>query len=31
MDQLVKIDGHWCFRQRKLLVDWIDDRPVGAG
>jgi hypothetical protein len=31
MDQFVKIDGHWRFRQRKLMVDWIDDRPLGTG
>jgi hypothetical protein len=26
LDRLVKIDGHWRFRQRKLMADWIDDR-----
>jgi hypothetical protein len=31
LDQFVKIDGHWCFRQQKLMVDWIDDRPLGTG
>ena len=31
LDQVVKMDGHWYFRQRKLMVDWIDDRPLGRG
>jgi hypothetical protein len=31
LDQFVKMDGHWYFRQRKLMVDWIDDRPLGTG
>jgi hypothetical protein len=31
LDQFVKMDGHWYFRQRKLMVDWIDNRPLGAG
>ena len=31
LDQFVKMDGHWYFRQRKLLVDWIDNRPLGTG
>jgi hypothetical protein len=30
LDQLVKMDGHWYFRQRELMVDWIDDRPLGT-
>jgi hypothetical protein len=30
LDQLVKMDGHWYFRQRKLMVDRIDDRPLGT-
>lgn len=29
LDHFVKIDGHWYFRQRKLMVDWIDERPPG--
>jgi hypothetical protein len=31
LDHFVKIDGHWYFKQRKLMVDWIDNRPLGAG
>ena len=31
LDHFVKMDGHWYFRQRKLMVDWIDNRPLGAG
>jgi hypothetical protein len=31
LDQFVKIDGHWYFRQRKLMVDWIDNRRLGGG
>ena len=30
LDQFVKMDGHWYFRQRKLMVDWIDNRPLGG-
>jgi hypothetical protein len=30
LDHFVKRDGHWCFRQRKLMVDWIDNRLLGA-
>jgi SnoaL-like domain len=31
LDQFVKMDGYWYFRQRKLMVDWIDNRPLGGG
>jgi hypothetical protein len=31
LDQFEKMDGHWYFRQRKLMVDWIDNRPLGRG
>jgi len=31
LDHFVKMDDHWYFRQRKLMVDWIDNRPMGAG
>lgn len=31
LDHFVKLDGHWYFRQRKLMVDWIDTRRMGAG
>jgi hypothetical protein len=30
LDQFVKMDGHWYFRQRKLMVDWVDNRPLGT-
>ena len=30
LDQFVKMDGHWYFRQRKLMVDWIDNRRLEA-
>jgi hypothetical protein len=26
----VKIDGHWYVRQRKLMIDWIDNRSLDA-
>jgi ketosteroid isomerase-like protein len=31
LDHFVKQDQRWYFRQRKLMVDWIDNRPLGAG
>ena len=31
LDYFVKMDGQWYFKQRKLVVDWIDNRPLGAG
>lgn len=31
LDHFQKVDGHWYFRQRKLMVDWTDDGPLGAG
>ncbi len=31
LDHFVKMDGQWYFKQRKLMVDWIDNRPLGAG
>ena len=31
LDQFVKMDGHCYFRQRKLMVDWVDNRPLGRG
>jgi SAM-dependent methyltransferase len=27
LDHFVKRDGRWYFKQRKLMVDWIDNRP----
>ena len=31
LDHFVKMDGRWYFQQRKLMVDWIDNRPLGTG
>jgi hypothetical protein len=31
LDLFVKTDGHWYFRQRKLMVDWIDNRSLNSG
>jgi ketosteroid isomerase-like protein len=31
LDSFVKQDGAWFFRQRKLMVDWTETRPLGAG
>jgi ketosteroid isomerase-like protein len=31
LDQFVTTDGRWHFRQRKLMVDWIDNRLLNAG
>ena len=31
LDQFAKVQRRWCFRRRKLMVDWIDDRPLGSG
>jgi ketosteroid isomerase-like protein len=30
LDHFAKIKGHWYFRKRKLMVDWIDSRPLRA-
>jgi hypothetical protein len=30
VDDFVKVDGHWYFRKRRLMVDWTDIRPLGA-
>jgi ketosteroid isomerase-like protein len=30
LDQFIKTKGRWYFRQRKLMVDWIDHRPLGT-
>ena len=27
-DTFVKIDGAWLFSERRLYVDWIDERPL---
>lgn len=31
LDHFVKIDGGWRYQQRKLMVDWIDHRPLSTG
>jgi hypothetical protein len=31
LDTFVKRDGTWFFSQRKLMVDWTETRPLGAG
>ena len=31
LDHFVKLDGYWYFKQRKLMVDWIDNRSLGTG
>lgn len=31
LDQFAKVEGYWRFRQRKLMVDWIDFRPLSSG
>jgi len=28
LDSFVKIDGTWLFSERRLYVDWIDERPL---
>ena len=28
MDMFVKIDGAWLFGERRLYVDWIEERPL---
>src|SRR5580693_1873614 len=28
MDTFVKIDGAWLFGERRLYVDWIEERPL---
>ncbi len=27
-DTFVKIEGAWLFAERRLYVDWIDERPL---
>lgn len=27
-DMFVKIEGAWLFAERRLYVDWIDERPL---
>jgi ketosteroid isomerase-like protein len=28
MDTFVKMDGEWLFAERRLYVDWLEERPV---
>jgi hypothetical protein len=28
LDTFVKIDRSWLFRERRLYVDWLEDRPL---
>ena len=28
LDTFLKIDGEWLFSERRLYVDWIDERPL---
>ena len=28
LDTFVKIDGSWRFRERRLYVDWLEERPL---
>jgi SnoaL-like domain len=28
LDTFVKIDGAWLFWERRLYVDWLEDRPL---
>jgi hypothetical protein len=30
-DRYVRHDGAWRFAQRRLIVDWEDDRPMSTG
>jgi ketosteroid isomerase-like protein len=31
LDTFVKHDDTWFFSQRKLMVDWTENRPLGTG
>jgi ketosteroid isomerase-like protein len=31
LDSLVKKDGTWLIRQRQVLVDWTETRPLATG
>jgi hypothetical protein len=31
LDTFVKRNGAWFFSQRKLMVDWTENRPLGTG
>jgi len=28
LDTFLKVDGDWLFAQRKLYVDWVEERAV---
>ncbi len=29
LDKFLKVDGRWLFEERRLMVDWIENRPLG--
>lgn len=31
LDRFAKIDGSWCFAERRLLLDWSKTRPSTPG
>ena len=31
LDHFAKLKDRWFFQQRKLMVDWIENRPLGTG
>src|SRR5579862_4084505 len=31
LDEFAKQDGQWLFAERRLMVNWIDQRPTSAG
>ena len=30
LDRCCKIDGAWCFAERRLVIDWTDERTITA-
>jgi ketosteroid isomerase-like protein len=30
LDKLLKENGRWLFSERRLMVDWIETRPLGS-
>jgi hypothetical protein len=30
LDTFVKAAGRWLFSERRLMVDWIENRPLGS-
>ena len=31
LDRYLRVDGIWKFEERRLAVDWTDDRPITEG